>query len=134
MLPSLALIVPLPLNRMPNKLAPKVSNYIRRDLPFYSLALFLIPLLMSFINNPNSSNYLTLFIASFILLFKIINVVTLDQNILLWIAASVADAATIYPNGIKTLLANYLIHFFKAIKFLVMVLNFHQEILLIVLF
>ena len=83
MLPSLALIVPLPLNRMPNKLAPKVSNYIRRDLPFYSLALFLIPLLMSFINNPNSSNYLTLFIASFILLFKIINVVTLDQNILL---------------------------------------------------
>ena len=83
MLPSLALIVPLPLNRLPNKLAPKVSNYIRRDLSFYSLASFLIPLLMSFINNPNSANYLTVFIASFILLFKISNVVTLDQNILL---------------------------------------------------
>ena len=29
-----------------------------------------------------------------------------DPNILLWIAASVADAAVLNPNGIKTLLAN----------------------------
>ena len=29
-----------------------------------------------------------------------------ELNILLWIAASVADAAPINPNGIKTLLAN----------------------------
>ena len=29
-----------------------------------------------------------------------------DQNIFLWISVSVADAAAINPNGIKTLLAN----------------------------
>ena len=38
--------------------------------------------------------------------FEITNVVVLDPNILLWIAASVADAAAVNPNGIKTLLAN----------------------------
>ena len=31
-----------------------------------------------------------------------------ELNILLWIAASVADAAPVNPNGIKTLLANAL--------------------------
>ena len=34
---------------------------------------------------------------------KIINVVKPDANILLWIAASVADATDVNPNGIKTI-------------------------------
>ena len=42
----------------------------------------------------------------FISLFEIINVVFPDPNIFLWIAAPVADAGAVNPNGIKTLLAN----------------------------
>ena len=38
--------------------------------------------------------------------FEIINVVTPDSNIFLWIAGSVADAALVNPNCIKTVLAN----------------------------
>ena len=37
---------------------------------------------------------------------KAINVVHPDSNIFSWIAASVADAAAVNPDGIKTLLAN----------------------------
>ena len=48
---------------------------------------------------------------SFISLLKIINVVKSDPNIFLWIAASVADAVAINPNGIKTRLANGLSSF-----------------------
>ena len=43
---------------------------------------------------------------SFISSFEMINVVVVDSNILLWIAASVAVAAAANPNGIKMLLAN----------------------------
>ena len=43
---------------------------------------------------------------SFISSLQIINVVTPDPNILLWIAASVADVTAVNPNGIKTLSAN----------------------------
>ena len=43
---------------------------------------------------------------SFFSLLEIINAVTPDPNIFLWIAASVADTAAVNPNGIKTLLAN----------------------------
>ena len=39
-------------------------------------------------------------------MFEIINVVAADPEIFFEIAASVGDAATINPNGIKTLLAN----------------------------
>ena len=38
--------------------------------------------------------------------FEIINVVNPDSNTFLWQAASVANAAAVNPNGIKTLLAN----------------------------
>ena len=43
---------------------------------------------------------------SFISLFEIINVVALDSNISLLIAVSLANAAAINPNDIKTLLVN----------------------------
>ena len=56
---------------------------------------------MPFINKPDSSCDFTIFIMSFISSFK-----KPDSNIFLWIAASVANAATVNPNGIKTLLAN----------------------------
>ena len=38
--------------------------------------------------------------------FEIINAVKPDPNIFLWIAASVAYATAVNPNGIKTLSAN----------------------------
>ena len=47
----------------------------------------------------------------FISSLEIINVVLPDPKIFLWITASVADAAVVYPNGIKTLLANGLTTF-----------------------
>ena len=65
-------------------------------------------MLTSFINKPDSSSDLIIFIVLFISSFEIINVVTPDQNIFLWIAASVADAAALNPYVIKTLLANVL--------------------------
>ena len=49
---------------------------------------------------------------SFISSFEIINVVVPDPKIFFWIAASVAYAADVNPNGIKTVLANGLSTFF----------------------
>ena len=43
---------------------------------------------------------------SFISSFEIISVVIPDPSLFLWIAASAADAATVNPNDIITLLAN----------------------------
>ena len=62
---------------------------------------------MSFINNPDSSRDLTVFIMSLISSLKIISVVKQDQRIFLWVAASVVDTA-INSNGIKRLFANVL--------------------------
>ena len=60
----------------------------------------------SFINNPDSLRELTIFIMSLVSSLEIISVVKPDLNIFLLIAASVADAAAVNPNGIKTLLAD----------------------------
>ena len=49
---------------------------------------------------------------SFISLLEIFNVVVQDPNIFQWEAASVADAAAVNPNGIKTILAHGLSTFF----------------------
>ena len=117
MVPSPALIVPLPVNRFSNKLAAKVTNNIPRNSPFCYFALFLIVSLTPFINKPDSSRDLTILMISFISSLEIINVAVPDPNIFLWIAASVAKAAAAaivaaeaaavaVPNGIKTLLAN----------------------------
>ena len=43
---------------------------------------------------------------------EIINVIMLDRNISLWITGSAADAATVDPNSIETLLANGVRTFF----------------------
>ena len=72
---------------------------------------FLIVSLTPFINNPDSSRELTIFIISLISSLEIFSVVKPDLNIFLWIAVSVVDAAAVNPNGIKMLLANGLITF-----------------------
>ena len=119
--PLPALIVPLPINRFHNKLAPKVPVNIPRNPPFYHFGSFLVISLTSFINKTDFSRDLTIFKISFISSFEIINVVTPDPNRFLWKAASVSDAAAVNRNGIKTLLASGLITFsLNAIQFLVM--------------
>ena len=101
-----ALIVPLPVKRFPNKLAPEVPDNVLRNRPFCYFASFLIVSLTPFINNSDSSRDLTIFIISFISSLEINSVVKPDPNISWWIIAPVADAAAVNPNGIKTLLAN----------------------------
>ena len=88
-----ALSVVLPFNRFPNKLALNVPHNILRNAHFCTFDSFFIVSLAPFINKPDSSRYLIIFMISFICSFEIINVVTPDPNILLWIAASVGDAA-----------------------------------------
>ena len=61
----------------------------------------LMVLYTSFVNNFDYLRDLTIFIISFISSLEIIIVVKPDPNIFLWIAASVADAAAVNPNGIK---------------------------------
>ena len=51
------------------------------------------------------------FISSLLIIISVVCFVKskrciLDPNIFLWISASTVDAAIVYPNGIKTLLAN----------------------------
>ena len=86
-----------------------------KNLPFYSLASFLIVLLTSFINKPDSLGDSIIFIISSISPFEIINVVIPDPNIILWTAASVADA-TANPYVIKILLVNGFSTFFIKSK------------------
>ena len=61
---------------------------------------------MPFINKPDSSRDLTIFISSFISSSEIINDITPDSHIFLWIAAFIDNAAAVNPNVIKMLLAN----------------------------
>ena len=67
---------------------------------------------MPFINKPDSSSDVTIFRISFISSLDIINIAVPDPKIFLWIAASIADAAAVNPNGIKTLLTNRFNTFF----------------------
>ena len=73
-------------------------------------ASFLIVLLTPFINEPESSRVLTIFIVSFISSLDIINVVKPDPSIFLWVSASAAEGAAVNPIGIKTLLAKSTFH------------------------
>ena len=62
--------------------------------------------LITFISNIDSSSDVTISIISSISLFAIINAIVPDPWIFFWIAASVADAAAVNNNRIKTFLAN----------------------------
>ena len=66
---------------------------------------FLFVSLTPFISQPDASRNLTIFISS-IFLFEIITAVVPDPKFIFLIAASVAEAAAVKPNGIKTLYAN----------------------------
>ena len=59
-------IVSLSVNRFPNKLAPNVADKLPKYLPFYTFASFLIVLLTVFINKPDSSRALFVFMISLI--------------------------------------------------------------------
>ena len=61
-------------------LAPNMSNNTSRNPRFYSFVSFLNCLLTPFINKPDSSIDLTVFMISFIFSFETINVVIPDPN------------------------------------------------------
>ena len=103
--------VPLLVNEFPNKLAPNFPNNIQRNPHFCSFASFLIVSLKLFINKPDSSRDLIIFMKSFISLLEIIMSYYQIQTRCIKIAASIADAAAVDPNGSKTLLANGLCTF-----------------------
>ena len=105
-------LTPLSGNECSNKLAPNVPNNIRRIPPLYSFGSFLIVSLTLFINKPNSSRDLIIFVISSTSSFEIINVVIPDLKAFFWIAASLADAGSVNPDGFKTLLANGLSTFY----------------------
>ena len=102
--------MPLPVDWLLNKLAPKVSNNIPRHPPICSFASFLIVSLTLFIRKKDYSKDLIIFLISFISSLEVIKVVSPGPNIFLWISVSVTAAATaaaVNPNnGIKTHLAN----------------------------
>ena len=103
-------IAPLTVNKEPNKLAPTVPINNPRNPGFCYFASFLIVSVTLFINKPDSSSDLTIFII-FIFSFEIISVVICeakfkgceakseegrpDTKIFLWIAASVVNAAAV---------------------------------------
>ena len=76
----LVAIASLPVSRFPNKLAPKVPNNIPRNPPFYYFSSFSIAYPTPFINKPDSSRDLTIFMISFISSLKIINVVEREDK------------------------------------------------------
>ena len=77
-----------------------------RNRHFCPFSSFLIVSLILFINKLDSLRDLIIFKISHISWFEITSSVIFDPKILFWIAASVAVAAAVNPNGIKTLLAN----------------------------
>ena len=77
----IALITPFLANRLPNKLAPNVPNKMPRIPHFRYFASFSFVLLALFMNKPNSSRNLTIFIKSSISLFEITNAVVTKSRI-----------------------------------------------------
>ena len=65
-IPSPALIIPFPVNKLPNKLAPKIPSNIPKTPPLCSLVSFSIVLLTPFNKIPEFSN------ASIILIISLI--------------------------------------------------------------
>ena len=67
---------------------------------------------MLFINNPDSSRYLNIFMMSSISSIEITSDVDPDSWILFSVAAFVADVYVVNSNGIRTMLANVSSTFF----------------------
>ena len=95
-------LTPVAVNRFPNKLTPNVPKTMPRNPPLCSFALFLIVSLTPFDNKPDSLRDLTIFMISSISSFEIIVAVNPEPKIFFSIAAFVAHAATVNPNGLST--------------------------------
>ena len=122
--PSLVLIVPLPVNRFPNKLGPNLPNNIERNLPFCYFASFLIVLLAPFVNKPDSWRDLAIFMILFVFSLEFVYVALQNLNIFFRIVASVTFGDSVNSNGIKTLSARGLSTFpTKVNTFLVIALK-----------
>ena len=104
-IPSPALIIPFPVNKLPNKLAPKVPKSILKNPPPCSLVSFSIVLLTPFNKIPEFSSASIIFIISFISSSSIINL-TPEPCIFFCILPSIADIAAVKPNGANTFLAD----------------------------
>ena len=105
-IPSPALIIPFPpVNKLPNKLAPKVPKSIPKNPPLCSLVSFSIVLLTHFNRIPEFSKASIFFIISFMSSCSIINL-TPEPCIFFCILPSIADTAAVKPNGANTFLAN----------------------------
>ena len=105
-IPSPALMIPFRVNKLPNKLAPKVTKIILKNPPLCSLVSFSIVLLTPFNKIPEFSNASIIFIISFISSSSIINLIP-EPCIFFCILQSVADIAAVKPNGANnTFLAN----------------------------
>ena len=102
------LIIPLPANIFPNKLAVNVAANKPKNPLFYSYTSFSAVSLTPFIKKTDSSRDLTIFIISFKSSFENTNVFVSEPNIFFRIAVSVAEAAAFNPKGTKTLLTNVL--------------------------
>ena len=98
--PEPVLTMPFPVNKFPNKLAPRVPSNILKNPPFCYFISFSIVLVTPFNRTLESSRACTIFIISFISSFEIIKVVFPDPNTFLCIPASAADAAAVNPKGI----------------------------------
>ena len=89
---------------------PSVPNNILRNLPFCSLASFLIVSLTPLNSKLESSRGLIILIMSFVSSFDITSVVLPDTKIFyVFLHLSAGDATAINPKGIKILSANGLI-------------------------
>ena len=104
-IPSPALIIPFPVNKLPNKLPPNVPSNILKNPPLCSLVSFSIVLLTPFNKIPEFSRAYIIFITSFISSSSITNL-TPEPCIVFLILPSLADIAAVKPNGANTLLAN----------------------------
>ena len=86
MVPSPALVTPLPANKFPNNIAPNVPSNILRNPTFCYFVPFSFVSVAPFVNNPDSSTVLTNFMMSSIFSLEIINVVFPDPRMFLWIS------------------------------------------------
>ena len=112
MVPLAALVTSRPLiTARPDNTFPNIVAAIR-NVFFCFFASFLIVSLICFISNLHSSSDLTFFIISSIYSFEVINDIVPDPKIVFRITASVAHAAAVNPNRIKTLLADDVSTFF----------------------
>ena len=115
--PEPALTIPFPVNKFPNKIAPKVANNKLKNPRFCSFTSFWTVLETTFSKIFESSSARITFIIAFISSFEIIKVVVCkaedkgwpDPNIFLCIPAS---DASVNPKEIKTLLADGLNYIF----------------------